>query len=182
MSPALFGYHRPDSVQTAVGLLSQFGDRARIMAGGQSVIPTIKLRMGEASELVDIGRILDISYVKLNESVLQIGALTTHALIAASEDARKAPLIAQTASGIADRQIRSMGTIGGGETVAHRIACWPTSLLTVDTKVQIIGPQGSRSVAKKNCIWGRLAYAMMRLQTAINQGNNARIRSWFRSK
>lgn len=89
MYPALFRYHRPDSVQAAAELLSQFGDRARIMGGSQSVIPMIKLRMREASELVDIGRIPDFSSIKLNESVLHIGALTTHALIAESEDVRK---------------------------------------------------------------------------------------------
>lgn len=121
MYPALFRYHRPDSVQAAAELLSQFGDRARIMAGSQSVIPMIKPRMREASELVDIGRIPDLLSMKLNESVLHIGALTTHVLIAESEDVRKVPLIAQAASGIADWQIRSRGTIGGGLTVADRI-------------------------------------------------------------
>lgn len=142
----------------------------------------IKLRMREASELVDIGRIPDLSSMKLNDSVLNIGALTIHALIAESENARKVPLIAQAASGIADWQIRSMGTIGGGLIVADSIGCWPTSLLTAYIKVQVIGPQGSRSIAKRNGIWGRLAYYMMREQVPIKQGNNAKTRTWFRSE
>ncbi|MEH6581836.1 MAG: xanthine dehydrogenase family protein subunit M [Halioglobus sp.] len=147
MYPAPFRYHRPDSLQAAVGLLTQYGDDARIMAGGQSVIPMMKLRMGEASELIDIGRLPDLSYVKLEGATLKIGALTTHALIAASEAARTVPLIAEAAGGIADRQVRSMGTIGGGLSVADPSGCWPTSLRTLDTLVHVVGPDGSRSIA-----------------------------------
>ena len=147
MYPAPFRYHRPGSLQAAIGLLSRFGNDARIMAGGQSVIPMMKLRVGEASELVDIGRLPDLSYVTLEGSTLRIGALTTHALIAASEEARQIPLVAETAGGIADRQVRSMGTIGGGLSVADPSGCWPTSLRALDTTVQLTGPNGSRSVA-----------------------------------
>jgi carbon-monoxide dehydrogenase medium subunit len=147
MYPAPFRYHRPGSLQAAIGLLSRFGNDARIMAGGQSVIPMMKLRVGEASELVDIGRLPDLSYVRLEGSTLRIGALTTHALIAASEEARQVPLVAEAAGGIADRQVRSMGTIGGGLSVADPSGCWPTSLRALDTTVQLTGPNGSRSVA-----------------------------------
>jgi aerobic carbon-monoxide dehydrogenase medium subunit len=147
MYPAPFRYHRPDKLSAALALLSQFGTEARIMAGGQSVIPMMKLRMGEASELVDIGRLPDLSYVRLEGSTLRIGALTTHALIAASEEARQVPLIAEAAGGIADRQVRSMGTIGGGLSVADPSGCWPTSLRALDTSVQVAGPSGNRSIA-----------------------------------
>ncbi|MFK8050578.1 MAG: xanthine dehydrogenase family protein subunit M [Halioglobus sp.] len=147
MYPAPFRYHRPETLEAAVGLLAHFGDDARIMAGGQSVIPMMKLRMGEASELVDIGRLPNLSYVKVEGNRLLIGALATHAMIAASEDARRVPLVAETAGGIADRQVRSMGTIGGGLSVADPSGCWPTSLSALDAVIQVAGPAGSRSIA-----------------------------------
>lgn len=147
MYPAPFRYHRPETLEAAVGLLTHFGDDARIMAGGQSVIPMMKLRMGEASELVDIGRLPNLSYVKVDGNRLLIGALATHAMIAASDDARRVPLVAETAGGIADRQVRSMGTIGGGLSVADPSGCWPTSLSVLDAVIQVAGPQGNRSIA-----------------------------------
>ncbi|MFT6366046.1 MAG: carbon-monoxide dehydrogenase medium subunit [Halioglobus sp.] len=130
-----------------MGLLTKFGNDARIMAGGQSVIPMMKLRMGDASELVDIGRLPDLSYVKIEGSTLHIGALATHASIAASDAARKVHLVAETAGGIADRQVRSMGTIGGGLSVADPSGCWPTSLSALDAVIQVFGPRGHRSIA-----------------------------------
>lgn len=147
MYPAPFRYHRPETLDAAVGLLAHFGDEARIMAGGQSVIPMMKLRMGEASELVDIGRLPNLSYVKVDGGRLHIGALATHAMIASSENARRVPLVAETAGGIADRQVRSMGTIGGGLSVADPSGCWPTSLSALDALIQVTGPQGGRSIA-----------------------------------
>ncbi len=147
MYPAPFRYHRPESLQAAIGLLKHFGDDARIMAGGQSVIPMMKLRMGEANELVDIGRLPDLSYIKIEGTTLCIGALATHASIAASDDARKVPLVAEAAGGIADRQVRSMGTIGGGLSVADPSGCWPTSLSALDAVIQVAGPAGNRSIA-----------------------------------
>jgi carbon-monoxide dehydrogenase medium subunit len=147
MYPAPFRYHRPENLQAAVGLLTKFGDHARIMAGGQSVIPMMKLRMGEASELVDIGRLPGLSYVKIEGNTLRIGALATHASIAASEDGRQVHLVADAAGGIADRQVRSMGTIGGGLSVADPSGCWPTSLSALDAVIHVIGPQGNRSIA-----------------------------------
>ena len=147
MYPAPFRYHRPASLEAAIGLLGKFGDEASIMAGGQSLIPMMKLRMGNACEVIDIGRLPDLSFVEIRDGILCIGTLSTHASIAASEAAARIPLVQEAAGGIADRQIRSMGTIGGGLSVADPSGCWPTSLRTLKTTVQVMGPAGARSIA-----------------------------------
>ena len=147
MYPAPFNYHRPDTLQAAVALLSRFGDDASVMAGGQSLIPMLKMRIGEMTELVDIGHLPDMDHIEQRGQTLHIGALATHAQVAASEAASVIPLLAECGGGIADRQVRNMGTIGGGVSVADPSGDWPTGLRTLNASLLLTGPEGSRTVS-----------------------------------
>jgi len=147
MYPAPFNYHRPESLQAAIGLLSRYGDDASIMAGGQSLIPMLKMRIGEMAELVDIGHLPGLDHIELRGETLHIGALATHASIAADETAGRIPLLRECGGGIADRQVRNMGTIGGGVSVADPSGDWPTGLRTLDATLVLTSSAGSRTVA-----------------------------------
>ena len=146
MYPAPFRYHRPENLQAAIKLLARFGDEAKLMAGGQSLIPMMKLRVGEMSELIDIGQLPDLSHIEERNGVLHIGALATHAAIAASDVAARIPALREAAAGIADRQVRNMGTIGGGLSVADPSGDWPAVLQVLDATIVIAGSAGSRTV------------------------------------
>ena len=118
MYPAPFNYHRPDSLQDAIGLLTKFGDRAKLLAGGQSLIPVLKLRMGDMDELIDISRLPNFANIERRGDTVHIGAMARHAQIAASDVARQIPLLGECGGGIADKQVRSLGTIGGSVSMA----------------------------------------------------------------
>ena len=113
MYPAPFRYHRPGSVKEAFTLLDKLGDDARALAGGQTLLVMMKLRFEEPSDLVDLGRIPDLSYIDHDDSEVRIGALATHAEIASSPVAELIPIVSDCANGIADVQVRNRGTIGG---------------------------------------------------------------------
>lgn len=147
MYPAPFRYHRPKNLEQAVALLAKFGTEAKVMAGGQSLIPMMKLRIGDMPELIDIGRLQDLSYIEQRGDTLHIGALATHAQIGSSELATKIPALAEAAGGIADRQVRSMGTIGGGLCVADPSGDWPTVLRLLDATVTVVGGAGERALS-----------------------------------
>lgn len=147
MYPAPFNYHQPESLQAAIGLLARLGDDAAIMAGGQSLIPMLKMRIGDVGELVDIGRLPGLDHIEQRGETLHIGPLVTHAQIAASEVANIIPLLADCGGGIADRQVRNMGTIGGGVSVADPSGDWPTGLRTLNANLVLTGTAGSRTVS-----------------------------------
>ena len=118
MIPAAFDYHRPADVASAIALLQEHGDSARALAGGHSLIPMMKLRLAMPAALIDVGRVEELRGVHWAGGVLKIGALTTHAELAVSEEiAAHCPLIAEAASKIADPAVRNKGTIGGN--LAH---------------------------------------------------------------
>ena len=144
MYPAPFSYFRPDSLDNAIKLLSELGEGARPLAGGQTLIPVLKLRMDEPTDLVDIGRLPDLRYMKNDNTAISIGALATHARIAKSEIATVVPIIADCASGIADAQVRSRGTIGGSVSTADPSCDWPALLHTLDATIVCHGPGGRR--------------------------------------
>jgi carbon-monoxide dehydrogenase medium subunit len=147
MYPAPFRYHRPENLQAAIELLGKFGDDAKILAGGQSQIPMMKLRVGELSELIDIGRLPDLSHIEVRGDNLHIGALATHAEIARSDVAACIPALIEAGGGIADKQVRNMGTIGGGLSVADASGDWPACLRGLNASAVIAGPNGSRTVS-----------------------------------
>lgn len=132
MFAAPFDYHRPKTINEAVKLLREVKG-ARVLAGGHSLIPAMKLRLASPSALIDIGRIAELSGIKSGKNGLQIGALTTHAAIAASDVVRKnCPVLADTAGSIGDLQVRNRGTIGGSVSHADPGADYPTLMLLLD--------------------------------------------------
>jgi carbon-monoxide dehydrogenase medium subunit len=144
MYPATFQYHRAKSVDEAIDMLSALGEGARVLAGGQSLLAMLKLRFDEPTDLVDIGRIPNLSEIDDAGSAVTIGALTTHNRIASSELARAVPIISDCANGIADNQVRNCGTIGGSVASGDPACDWPALLHTLDAEIQCQGPNGTR--------------------------------------
>jgi aerobic carbon-monoxide dehydrogenase medium subunit len=144
--PAAFRYHRAATIQDAISALSEFGDEARALAGGQSLIPLMKLRFARPTALVDLNYITGISHIEEKDGAIRFGALARHAEIAESELASSIPIIHDCAAGIADAQIRNRGTIGGSLAEADPSGDWGPALLTLSTEVHSIGLNGSRTV------------------------------------
>src|SRR5690349_22295336 len=114
MYPANFEYLKPNSISDAISLLHQYGDDAKLLAGGQSLVPMMKLRVARPKYLIDIHRIAGLNYIREEESIC-IGATTRHVEIEQSSLIReKMPMLAQAAGEIGDAQVRNRGTIGGG--------------------------------------------------------------------
>jgi len=147
MYPAPFRYHRPASLKEATLMLSALGETAKPLAGGQTLIPILKLRMDEVSDLVDIGRLPNLRYVQKEDGWIQIGALSPHGWIAKSDIAAAIPIVRDCAGGIADAQVRSRGTIGGSVSSADPNCDWPALLNTLDAEVLCAGPNGERRIA-----------------------------------
>ena len=134
MFAAPFEYHRPKTVAEAVKILRETKD-ARVLAGGHSLIPAMKLRLASPSALVDISRIPELSGIKSTKEGVEIGALTTHAAIATSQVVRNmCPVLAETAAQIGDQQVRNRGTIGGSVAHADPGADYPTIMLLLGAK------------------------------------------------
>src|SRR6202007_155866 len=113
MYPRSFHYHRASSLSEAATMLAQLGDGAKLLAGGQSLIPLMKLRFASPAHLVDLNFIAGTSYIKEEGGLIRIGALSRHAEIENSTAASKVPILYDCAAGIADMQVRNRGTIGG---------------------------------------------------------------------
>ncbi|MGZ7081205.1 MAG: FAD binding domain-containing protein, partial [Thermoanaerobaculia bacterium] len=134
MFAAPFDYHRPKSVDEALKLLREVKN-SRVLAGGHSLLPAMKLRVSSPSALVDISRIAELNGIKATGDGLQIGAMTTHSAIAASDVVRKhCPVLAATAGNIGDMQVRNRGTLGGSVAHADPGADYPTVLLLLGAK------------------------------------------------
>ena len=144
MFPANFTYHRVDSFAQAVAALHELGPEAKLMAGGQTLIPMMKLRLLRPVHLVDLGRIADGRAVTVDAHGVEIGALATHKSVGGSVVASLFPIIGDCALGIADAQVRSMGTIGGSLAEADPCSCWPTLLMALQAEVNCLGPEGAR--------------------------------------
>lgn len=144
MYPAPFKYHRAQSVSHAIDLLGQIGDGARVLAGGQSLLPILKLRFDEPTDLVDVGRISGLDGIDAGPSEARLGALATHRRIAASSLARSIPIVSDCANGIADNQVRSRGTIGGSVASGDPSCDWPVLLHVLDAQILCQGPNGER--------------------------------------
>ncbi len=146
MYPRPFHYHRAKSLKEAATIVSELGEEARVLAGGQSLIPLMKLRFANPQHLVDLNFVRGISYVKEGKGALRFGPLTRHAEIEHSAAASRIPIVHDCAAGIADVQVRNRGTIGGSIAEADPSGDWATVLMTLDTTVQCLGPKGERSV------------------------------------
>src|SRR3954465_14198830 len=130
-----FQYHRPSSTKDALGLAQQKSE-GRYLAGGQSLVQAMKLRLTSPSDLIDLGTIKELSGIKLSGSTVEIGAMTRHAEVAASAEIKKAvPSLAAMAGLIGDRQVRHMGTIGGSLANSDPAADYPAALLALNATI-----------------------------------------------
>jgi carbon-monoxide dehydrogenase medium subunit len=148
MIPAQFDYVAPATLDEAVRLVADHADDAKILAGGQSLLPAMKLRLAQPALLVDIGRIRDLSYITAENGHIRIGAMTTHYEIESSGAlAERCPLLPETAAHIGDVQVRNRGTLGGSLVHADPAADWPAAILALGAELVVVGPSGERTVA-----------------------------------
>jgi aerobic carbon-monoxide dehydrogenase medium subunit len=146
MYPAKFNYHRASSVEEAVSIMSEVGEGGRYLAGGQTLLVLMKMRIDDPTDIVDLGRIPDADYVRDSDDPISIGALATHRRIGESQVATDIPIIADCANGIADNQVRSRGTIGGSLASGDPSCDWPALLHALDAQIVCVGPNGERTV------------------------------------
>ena len=156
MIPAKCDYYRARNLEEAVALLGRH-ENAKLLAGGHSLIPLMKLRLAHPSALVDIGRIADLKGICRDGDSVHIGALTTHAEIAASEVlAHHCPLLAEAAARIGDPQVRNKGTLGGNIAHADPASDPPAVLMATGATIKILGADGEREVAAADFFLGLL--------------------------
>jgi len=147
MIPAPFDYHRPGTLNEAVALLARHGEDAKVLAGGHSLLPAMKLRLAQPKVLVDIGRIGDLRTIREQDGKIAIGALSTHGEIESSLLLRQScPLLPEVAATIGDAQVRNRGTIGGSLAHADPAADWPAAIVALDAEIEVAGPKGSRTI------------------------------------
>lgn len=148
MIPASFSYRRPGSVADAVATVAEYGDEAKFLAGGHSLLPMMKLRLAQPEVLVDIGRLTDLSYIGDAGEAIAIGGLTRHHDLEHSDLlAAELPLLAHAAGQIGDPQIRHRGTIGGSLAHADPASDLPAVILALDATLVVQGPSGRREIA-----------------------------------
>ena len=147
MIPAPFSYVRADSAEHAVELLGRHGDEAKLLAGGQSLLPILKLRLAQPGVLIDISRIADLSYIRVEGDEVAIGAATRHRDVVESEELRReVPLLPHVAAFVGDRQIRHRGTFGGSLVHADPAADLPCAVLALGATFVVQGPSGQRRI------------------------------------
>lgn len=158
--PAEFAYHRPTSIAEALGLLAGL-EESRPLAGGHSLLPAMKLRLSMPAALVDLGRIPGLDGITLVGDGVRIGALATHASVAASEAVRSAcPMLAETAARIGDRQVHNRGTIGGSLAHADPGADYPTAVTALGATVTAVSSHGEREIAATDFFAGAFTTAL----------------------
>ncbi len=157
MYPAPFEYHAPESLEEAISLLGQHADEAKLIAGGHSLLPLMKLRFAAPSLLVDIGRISELRGIETGDDSFRIGALTRHADLQVRDDMG---LIAHAAGKIADQQVRNRGTIGGSLANGDVAADLPGVLLALEGSVVVRGSGGERVIEAKDLFQGYLTTAV----------------------
>jgi len=152
MYPYPFKYVRPKSLGEAATLLSELGEEARLLAGGQSLIPLMKFRFAAPSHLVDLNFIPNLSFIDAQPDSIRLGPLVRHADVEASTEAKEIPIVGDCAGGIADVQVRNRGTVAGSIAEADPSGDWVPVLLTLDTSIQVVGPSGERQISLRDLI------------------------------
>ena len=151
MKSAAFDYVKPKALQEALSLLEQGGDDARLIAGGQTLLATLNMRLSEPTVLIDITDVAELKGISVVGDSLRIGALVTHTEIEDSElVAKHAPLLKAAAPHIAHRAIRNLGTWGGSLAYGDQAAEWPACSLTLQATMIIHGPAGERRISAKD--------------------------------
>jgi len=147
MIPPSFDYHVPDSVNDAIGMLQKYGSEAKILSGGMSLIPLMKLRLAEPAHLIDINRISGLDYIKESDGFLRIGALAREVDLEKSELVRtKYPLLLDTTLVIADPLVRNRATIGGNLAHGDPANDHPATMLALEAEIVVVGSQGERKI------------------------------------
>jgi carbon-monoxide dehydrogenase medium subunit len=147
MIPAAFEYHAPRSLDDALRLVERHGDEAKLLAGGHSLLPLMKLRLASPRFIIDLGKIRGLSYIRAEDGQISIGAMTTHALVESSTLLlEKCPLLPETAAQIGDVQVRNRGTIGGSLAHADPAADYPASILALDAEIVALSSAGTRTI------------------------------------
>ena len=148
MIPAPFDYHRPGTLDEAIGLLARYGTEARVLAGGMSLLPALKLRLGVCGHLVDIGRIPGLEYIKEEQGVVRIGAATRQAVLAQSEIiTSRYGVLADAVPLIADPLVRNRATFGGNVANGDPANDGPAIVIALGAELLVRGPQGERTIA-----------------------------------
>jgi carbon-monoxide dehydrogenase medium subunit len=144
MIPNNFEYFAPTAIDEALKLLNQHGDNCKILSGGHSLIPILKLRLASPAVIVDIGRIKELKQIRIDGNTMRIGANATHGEIANSAELKQhCPLLCQTAAQVGDQQVRNRGTIGGSLTHADPAADYPAAILALNAEVVVRGTDGN---------------------------------------
>jgi carbon-monoxide dehydrogenase medium subunit len=147
MIPAQFNYEAPNTIDEALTLLAANPDDAKILAGGHSLIPAMKLRLAQPAMLVDIGRIKDLSYIREEGDQIRIGAMTTHYQLESSTLLKRiCPLLPECASHIGDVQVRNKGTIGGSVAHSDPAGDWPAAIIALEAEMVAVGKNGERTI------------------------------------
>ncbi|MBM3855476.1 MAG: xanthine dehydrogenase family protein subunit M [Verrucomicrobia bacterium] len=148
MIPAAFEYFRPQTIEAALELLEQHGTDAKLLAGGHSLLPAMKLRLAQPAKLIDLARIPELDGIRLEQDRIAIGAMTTHQAIASSALlAGKCPLLPEVARQVGDVQVRNRGTLGGSLAHADPAGDWPAAMLALEAEIVVGGRGGNRAIA-----------------------------------
>lgn len=151
MIPAAFDYYRPTTVEDVIALLTEHGDDARVMAGGHSLIPMMKLRMADIPHLIDLQDVGGLDGITIEDDTIRLGAMVTqHELINHEALTATAPILREAALQIADPQVRYMGTIGGNVANGDPGNDMPGLMQCLDAQIELMGPGGSRTVAARD--------------------------------
>ncbi|MCY3892470.1 MAG: xanthine dehydrogenase family protein subunit M [Acidimicrobiaceae bacterium] len=161
MIPAAFDYVRAGSAEEAIALLGEHGDEAKLLAGGHSLLPMMKLRLAVPSVLVDIGRVSDLSYINDGGDHIAVGALTRHRALETSELlAAECPLLGHVAGEVGDPQVRHRGTIGGSLAHSDPASDLPAAVLALGGSLVAQGPNGSREISAGDFFTGYFESAL----------------------
>lgn len=161
MIPSAFDYFAPRSLEEAFALLAEHGSEAKLLAGGHSLLPLMKLRLAAPRVVVDLGKVPGLAYIRDDGGTIALGAMTTHAEIEHSELLRRgAPLLAETAAEIGDVQVRNRGTLGGSLAHADPAADYPAAVLALEADFTLTSRTGSRTVAAQDFFVDMLTTAL----------------------
>ena len=164
MIPAQFDYQAPNTIDEALSLLAANPDDAKLLAGGHSLIPAMKLRLAQPGILIDIGRIKNLAYIREEGDQIAIGAMTTHYEIESSALLQQiCPLLPECASHIGDVQVRNKGTLGGSAAHSDPAGDWPAAIIALNATMVAVGADGERTIAADD-------FFVELLTTALAQG------------
>jgi carbon-monoxide dehydrogenase medium subunit len=161
MYPAQFDYHTPGSIKEALDLLGKHKDDAKLLAGGHSLLPAMKLRLARPAHLVDLRKVPGLTGIREDGGSLVIGAMTTHYAVESSSAVKsKCPVLAATAALIGDPMVRNMGTIGGSLAHADPAADYPATIIALNAEMVVEGARGKRTIKVDDFFKGLMTTAV----------------------